>query len=132
MNWSSLIWIILWALLPGFIAHKKGRNFWIYFLLSFFISPLITTIITLCLSKINTGLETVSAAENQPKLARTANSTENYLSTNIGDNKNGTSQMAINRNLSKVIYCRRCGKKLIEGSKFCSNCGNEIEKDGAL
>lgn len=29
----------------------------------------------------------------------------------------------------KIMYCRRCGAKLIKGSKFCSNCGTLIEKD---
>lgn len=28
----------------------------------------------------------------------------------------------------KIMYCRRCGAKLVEGSKFCSNCGTLIEK----
>lgn len=46
---ASLIGIALWALIPGFIAKKKGRNFWGYYFLSFLISPLITMIITLCL-----------------------------------------------------------------------------------
>lgn len=31
----------------------------------------------------------------------------------------------------KIMYCRRCGSKLIEGSEFCSKCGTQIEKEGA-
>ena len=53
MNWPSIIGIALWALLPGFIARKKGRSFWAYYFLSFVITPLLTTLITLCLSKID-------------------------------------------------------------------------------
>lgn len=53
INWSSIIGLALWALLPGFIARKKGRSFWGYFFLSFLISPLITTIITACESNLN-------------------------------------------------------------------------------
>lgn len=34
--------------------------------------------------------------------------------------------------IKTISYCRHCGFKLIEGSDFCSNCGSEIEKDGAL
>lgn len=53
INWSAIIGLTLWALLPGFIAYKKGRSFWGYFFLSFLISPIITTIITVCESNLN-------------------------------------------------------------------------------
>lgn len=29
---------------------------------------------------------------------------------------------------NKVLYCGNCGQKLQENQKFCSNCGNPIEK----
>lgn len=48
----QIIGILLWALVPGFIARSKGRSFWGYFFLSLFITPLITMIITLCLSNL--------------------------------------------------------------------------------
>lgn len=50
---AGLIGIALWALIPGFIANNKGRSFFGYYFLSFLISPLITMIITLCLSDLN-------------------------------------------------------------------------------
>lgn len=53
IDWSVLIGIALWALIPGFIAKKKGRSFAAYYILSFVITPLITIIITLCLSNKN-------------------------------------------------------------------------------
>lgn len=55
MDWAKIIGIALWALLPGFIAKKKGRSFWGYFFLSFAITPLVTTIVTLCVKKIDVG-----------------------------------------------------------------------------
>ena len=48
-----IIGIALWALIPGFIAKKKGRNFWIWYFFSFLISPLFTMIITFFLSDIS-------------------------------------------------------------------------------
>lgn len=48
----TFLGIALWALLPGFIAKKKGRSFAAYFFLSFLITPLITTIITLLLGEV--------------------------------------------------------------------------------
>ena len=53
INWSFMLGIALWALIPGFIARKKGRSFIGYFFLSFLISPLITIIVTLCLKNLN-------------------------------------------------------------------------------
>ena len=50
MEIGALIGMALWALIPGFIAKRKDRSFWGYYFLSFLISPLITTIITLCVS----------------------------------------------------------------------------------
>ena len=55
MGPGAIFGIALWSLIPGFIAKNKGRSFWLYYFLGFIITPLITTIITLCLSK--QGLE---------------------------------------------------------------------------
>lgn len=27
------------------------------------------------------------------------------------------------------MYCKNCGKELIDGSKFCPYCGNEVDKE---
>lgn len=51
--WATIIGIALWALVPGFIARKKGRSFAGYYFLSFLITPLVTMIITLCLKDRN-------------------------------------------------------------------------------
>ncbi len=96
----QIIGIALWALIPGFVAKKKGRNFWGYYFLSFLISPLITMIITFCLSNLN---ETKA-------IESTSVSTEN----------------ADSNEADIVKYCRKCGEQLIDGSKFCRKCGTEI------
>lgn len=54
LKWATIIGIALWALIPGFIAKKKGRSFWGYYFLSFVITPLVTMIITLCLKNRST------------------------------------------------------------------------------
>ena len=28
--------------------------------------------------------------------------------------------------IDKILFCRKCGTKLLEGSQFCSKCGTEI------
>lgn len=125
MNWTSIIGIALWALLPGFIAKKKGRSFWAYYLLSFVITPLITTIITLCLSKIK--------EEEQPVVQSEAEVVERTIvaeSTEIKPEEISSRSEVSNEVPRKIMYCRRCGSKLIEGSEFCSNCGISIEKEG--
>ncbi len=30
----------------------------------------------------------------------------------------------------KILYCRRCGAKLLDGSYFCSYCGTQVKEDG--
>lgn len=125
MNWTSIIGIALWALLPGFIAKKKGRSFWAYYLLSFVITPLITTIITLCLSKIK--------EEEQPVVQSEVEVVERTIvaeSTEIKTEEISSRSEVSNEVPRKIMYCRRCGSKLIEGSEFCSNCGISIEKEG--
>lgn len=31
-----------------------------------------------------------------------------------------------NPNNDKICFCRKCGEKLIDGSKFCRKCGTEV------
>ncbi len=50
---GTIFGVVLWASLPGSIAKKKGYSFLAFFLLSLIITPLITTIITLCLKNQN-------------------------------------------------------------------------------
>lgn len=66
--WATIIGIAIWALIPGFIARKKGRSFAGYFFLSFLITPLVTMIITLCLKDRNKESEKSSSfkQEEQP------------------------------------------------------------------
>lgn len=46
---GGIVGIVLWSLVPGFIAKRKNRSFWNYFFLSFLITPLISMIITICI-----------------------------------------------------------------------------------
>lgn len=58
IKWATIIGIAIWALIPSFIAKKKGRSFFGYYFLSFLITPLATTIITICQkdrNKVNEG-----------------------------------------------------------------------------
>lgn len=131
MNWTTIVGIALWALLPGFIAKKKGRNFWAYYFLSFIITPLITTIITLCLRRVSEELKNAPASSELP-ISKSISSDLSDGSINIVQDDSTVSQRLEEAYPRKIRYCRRCGNKLIEGSVFCSNCGNEIEKDGEM
>lgn len=134
MNWTSIIGIALWALIPGFIAKNKGRNFWAYYFLSFLITPLITMIITACLKNITNTL----SSSNQDRFSAD-NILSNYNHGNNGDvvplENHGSgiesiNQNAISQRIKKILYCRKCGYKLIDGSELCSNCGTKIESEG--
>lgn len=108
MEFASLLGIALWALLPGFIAKKKGRSFWGYYFLSFLISPLITTIITACLSRVNND---VDLEEPQPQKTIVA-----PVSEPLAEN-------------DEICFCRKCGERLINGSQFCRKCGTQVVKE---
>ena len=139
----TLIGIALWALIPGFIAKKKGRSFWGYYFLSFLITPLVTMIITVCLKTISgepyhssgSVIET-SAVPVAPEISRSlheSTSSSVLLPSNqsLGENSvdEPIEQTPVAR---KIQYCRRCGFKLIDGSEFCSNCGTKIEKESEV
>ena len=122
---SVLLGIAAWAIVPGIIAKNKGRSFWGYFFLSFLITPLITIIITLCLSKKNEEAAKPEPAQNNsaPKMVAARNAGElepmNYVEP----------QRALEaepRSYRSARFCRQCGSKLIEGSEFCSYCGTKV------
>ena len=54
---DKIFGIALLALIPGFIARGKGRSFWGYYFLSFLVTPLISIIVTLCVSNLNKPAE---------------------------------------------------------------------------
>ena len=33
------------------------------------------------------------------------------------------------KEFDKICFCRKCGEKLIDGSRFCRKCGTEIAKE---
>ncbi len=111
MKFSVLIGIALWALIPGFIAKRKYRSFWGYYLLSFLISPLITMIIALCVSdKICEYY-----AENPPPYRPKPDHQEASAPSNLPEPNN------------RVLFCRKCGEKLRANGQFCHQCGTETK-----
>lgn len=104
INWSSLIGIALWALIPGFIAQKKGRSFAAYYFLSFVITPLVTTIITLCVSNLNK----VSADESSSAEAKSTVAQEDKWICKCGS-----------ENVNSLSYCPICKRtrEEVEGAK---------------
>lgn len=32
-------------------------------------------------------------------------------------------------NTPQILFCRKCGEKLIENSQFCRKCGTEVKKE---
>ena len=123
MDWTPIIGIALWALIPGFIAKKKGRSFWGYFFLSFVITPLITMIITIFLSNLNRVVEPVKS------IASTTTSTSSNTDEDVvtPDTTPPRDRVLLDSTISpKVRYCRKCGFQLLAESDFCSHCGTKV------
>ena len=141
MEFASLIGIALWALIPGFIAKNKERSFWGYFFLSFLITPLITTIITLFLSK-KTENNNIPKSQNNVKYNVTHRVTE-CISCGYRDpiyfaecpkcGKSATRYVNLDSethvDADKISFCRKCGEKLIDNSEFCRKCGTKVAKE---
>ena len=79
----QLIGIALWALIPAFMAQKKGRSFFGFYVLSLLISPLITMIIAACVSNKNADAEQpVNGTENGSDLPDKAAGTDSRITKN--------------------------------------------------
>lgn len=132
MNFAPFVGIALWALIPGFIAKAKGRSFWGFYFLSFVITPLITMIITICLSNRNRAEESdrVMAPPEQGTSADGEAALNAFgvppkdIALVDDTRKDGSPVLP-----PRIRFCRRCGFELIDGSSFCSRCGTEIEKE---
>ena len=94
---AQIIGIALWALIPGFVANKKGRNFLGWYFLSFVISPLFTTIIVLCLPSKKYKISKKSIEENY-----------NETKKNCFCRKCGAPLIQNSK------FCRKCGAEIIE------------------
>lgn len=138
-----LLVIAMWAMIPGFVAKKKGRSFCGYYFLSFLISPLVTLIIVACLKNISgesdhsnenvIGTTTASEAIEICRSLPNNTSTPVLLSSNQPlDEVYAEEHTEQIPGVRKIQYCRRCGFKLIDESKFCSRCGTRIEKESGV
>ena len=147
---AMLIGIMLWALVPGFIARKKRRSFAGYFFLSLLISPLICIIITLCLKeKAPEPTEFFNFNRGVAQSAKTADSlkgamqkdplrdnaadgnvqSSGYHPASMPDSNSAITPEAALPSTGQapaIKYCRKCGFELLEGSEFCSVCGTAV------
>ena len=147
MNIFYWIGNALLALIPGFLAQKRGRHFWGYYLLSFLLSPLFSAIVVLCLEDLRLADCDEQSADATREVANydLANASKwqcscgrfhpKYETSCIcGKSKTDnlppvsveTTRPESDPSSDKICFCRKCGSKLIENSKFCSKCGTEV------
>ena len=126
---GQIIGIALWALIPGFMAKKKGRNFWGYYFLSFLISPLISMIIVACLKNLNMSYNGNQNNEYEQPEPIPQEQADNNIYEGEGDLKTVEYQDTTQSNKNTVCFCRKCGNKLLDGAVFCNQCGLKIRFD---
>lgn len=149
----AIIALALLALIPGFIAKQKGRSFLGFFFLSFLTSPLISIIIALCVSNqayVYCPKESIIVDE---KTDHKDEPQQLYSSENISgwrcscgrvrakyesscicgkskfDVMNSTKTEASSETTatgSQILFCRKCGEKLLPDSQFCGRCGTKL------
>ena len=125
LKWATIIGIALWALIPGFIAKKKGRSFWGYYFLSFVITPLVTMIITLCLkdrNKVNTASDFDIQTEQKQRV------TEPIAETNKDTIEHNTDEPIDNSNAIGVAEPAPIDEK-VETTTEVESKNKESKKD---
>ena len=72
------------------------------------------------------GLRKKYEAYREKKALQCVNGKKIYSTSRVSEKRdNISSAVSV---VPPVVYCRRCGKKLIENSTFCSYCGTEIKR----
>lgn len=134
-----LAWLVL-PIIPAMIAEGKGRSFWGFYFISWFVSPIITTFVALCLSKEGKvyvqvmppqhGAQPPADATWRCKCGRTH---PKYVSSCVCGGSRSDNAKATAGNTAaaqKSCFCRKCGSKLLGDSQFCDKCGTKVEKEG--
>ena len=138
---ESWTWIgsVLFALIPGFIARKRGRSFWGYFFLSFILTPLITTIIVLCIENLNKEQcdERPADTSKKPAVAPAEphpSNTPGWQCSCGRSHPRYESSCVCGRTKTDNMVTTMAGtgisepEKLIENGRFCRKCGVEVVK----
>lgn len=138
---AQILGIALWALIPGFVAKKKGRNFWGWYFLSFLISPLITMIITFCLSNISENKETETTSSDTEKISFCRKCGEPLIDSSKFCRKCGTEILIEVDNITPLQKCESCDKQTDHlsyceikdelGTRYRNICGECVLKYGA-
>lgn len=136
------------GLIPGFVAKKKGRNFWGYYFGSFIINPILMWLIVSCLSNLNDKPDKTSI-DNEPlpkfKCQDCGYVFENfsdcpncgshsvkfigYPQNNVSEiSKNYTPKISTEEKKPEQYECCDCGYKgtYFESCPHC--CSNNIKK----
>ena len=107
-----LVWIVCTAFIVHF-ANKRGRDWRIWGLCSFLISPLLTFIILLIIGEKHLE-DTVDVTSDDMLIV------EPIIETNVIDDVQGESSK------NDIRKCPLCGEPLRNSNNVCKYCGTEI------
>ena len=125
---GTIIGVALWALIPGFMAKKKGRNFWGYYFLSFLVSPLISMIIVACLKNLNVSYDKKHVEQHEKKENNSQEQVDDITSDGENDSNTTYHDLAL-ADRDTLCFCRKCGNQLLKGAVFCNKCGFKVSFD---
>ena len=140
VKYADTYWYCLVGVDPWLHCKEERKKLLGILFFNFLITPLVTMIITACLKNISgesdhssdSVIETTSVpvAPEINKSMIESTSIPIALPSTPSLSENGGTEPPVQMPVSRRIqYCRRCGFKLINGSEFCSNCGNKIENE---
>lgn len=107
-----VLWIIF-CIVIGKYAQKKGRNFWTYALLSALISPIGGLIVLLISGNKKPEQDTTFQAP--------------YSNIKASGSTVPEPTPSLSESGDSHAFCTNCGSKLEPGSKFCPSCGTKLE-----
>ena len=115
--YNPVIVVLLTALVPAYIARRKGQSFWAFYVISLILTPLIGTICAICSKNLN---KTAPARQTEkPSPADNAQPETPPPADNI---RPETPSPADNAQPEKPWTCV-CGQRVPEGTAACPACG---------
>jgi RNA polymerase subunit RPABC4/transcription elongation factor Spt4 len=137
-----LFFLILFSVGIGFFANSKGRNPVGWAVLSFIISPIIAGIILAMSKDLNAEkkIEEIDRKTDNIKMEMNYNQKFNdyradHMSGQIKSlgstfqNQQKIDSPSSNYQLDKKLNCSNCGNIVNFSSKYCNECGMEVEKE---
>lgn len=117
---SAIFFFVLFYVLGYIVFHWWGNEFWIWLIIGFFILSAIVSTIRFFVYKQPT-------VAFEPEARYFSDNSQEYIPSEDKSLMPSATLSTISEK-AETRYCSFCGAQLEPGSKFCKNCGAEIQQ----